>query len=95
MMALVWRSVRIPSMSWCEHRFRCRDPGPDQRMVDDALLIAPTYAWLLCASAFASRSPFLMAITWACPSPARRRTVFFGTELHRRRDVAARTAPVR
>lgn len=28
-----------------------------------ALLIAPTYAWFLCASAMAKRSPFLMAVT--------------------------------
>lgn len=28
-----------------------------------ALLIAPTYAWLLCASALARRSPFMMAVT--------------------------------
>ncbi|MFK7831390.1 MAG: hypothetical protein AB8B57_16570 [Congregibacter sp.] len=28
-----------------------------------ALLIAPTYAWLLCASALAKRSPFLIAVT--------------------------------
>jgi hypothetical protein len=64
MMMLVWRMDQDPfEVVVANIDFVSLMLDPISGWVMTALLIAPTYAWLLCASALAKRSPFLMAIT--------------------------------
>ena len=63
MMILVWRMDQDPSEAVLGNiDFIALMIDPISGLLMTALLIAPTYAWLLCASALARRSPFLMAI---------------------------------
>ena len=81
MMLLVWRMDENPFEVVVQNiDFVAMMLDPISGWVMTALLIAPTYAWLLCASSLAKRTPFLMAIT---PVIALfiAEAVFFGTEL--------------
>ena len=64
MMLLVWRMEQDPYAVVVDNiDFAALMLDPLSGWVLTALLIAPTYAWFLCASAVARRSPFLMAVT--------------------------------
>lgn len=64
MMLFVWRMGQDPFVVVLGNvDFLAMLLDPISGWLMTALLIAPTYAWFLCASALAKRSPFLMAVT--------------------------------
>jgi hypothetical protein len=80
MMMLVWRMDQDPfQVVVANIDFVTLMLDPISGWVMTALLIAPTYAWLLCSSALARRSPFLMAVTPVI-ALAIGEALFFGTE---------------
>lgn len=91
MMLLVWRLNRDPFAVVVENiDFLALTLDPLSGWIMTALLIAPSYAWLLCASALAKRSPFLMAVTPVIALFAAE-GLFIGTEYFG--DAVARHVP--